>query len=108
LLRLVLGNRNEKGECLNLKTNHLELGNPEEAYVFVRTPTQRYRFKERKISVSPVMGGVYNQYQKNTRSKIRFFPGRNDAWNTCSKTLPMLANWTNTSVFDMLLLDKCT
>ena len=74
LLRLVLETALKKGECLNLKTNHLELGNPEEAYVFVRYPNQRYRFKERKISVSQAWVDAYNQYAEKYQIKDQVFP----------------------------------
>lgn len=74
LLLLVLETALKKGECLNLKTNHLELGNPEEAYVFVRYPNQRYRFKERKISVSPQWVDAYNQYAEKYQIKDQVFP----------------------------------
>lgn len=74
LLRLVLETALKKGECLNLKTNHLELGNPEEAYIFVRYPNQRYRFKERKISVSPLWVDAYNQYAEKYQIKDQVFP----------------------------------
>lgn len=74
LLLLVLETALKKGECLNLKTNHLELGNPEEAYIFVRYPNQRYRFKERKISVSPQWVDAYNQYAEKYQIKDQVFP----------------------------------
>ena len=74
LLLLVMETALKKGECLNLKTNHLELGNPEEAYVFVRYPNQRYRFKERKIMVSPQWVDAYNQYAEKYQIKDQVFP----------------------------------
>lgn len=74
LLLLVLETALKKGECLNLKTNHLELGNPEEAFIFVRYPNQRYRFKERKISVSPQWVDAYNQYAEKYQIKDQVFP----------------------------------
>jgi integrase/recombinase XerD len=74
LLLLVLETALKKGECLNLKTNHLELGNPEEAYIFVRYPNQRYRFKERKISVSPQWVDAYNEYAEKYQIKDQVFP----------------------------------
>lgn len=74
LLLLVLETALKKGECLNLKTNHLELGNPEEAYVFVRYPNQRYRFKERKILVSSQWVDAYNQYAEKYQIKDQVFP----------------------------------
>lgn len=74
LMLLVLETALKKGECLNLKTNHLEISNPEEAYVFVRYPNQRYRFKERKISVSPEWVEAYNQYAEKYQIKDQVFP----------------------------------
>lgn len=74
LLLLVLETALKKGECLSLKTNHLELSNPEEAYIFVRYPNQRYRFKERKISVSPQWVDAYNQYAEKYQIKDQVFP----------------------------------
>lgn len=74
LMLLVLETALKKGECLNLKTNHLEISNPEEAYVFVRYPNQRYRFKERKISVSPEWVDAYNQYAEKYQIKDQIFP----------------------------------
>jgi integrase/recombinase XerD len=74
LMLLVLETALKKGECLNLKTNHLEISNPEEAYVFVRYPNQRYRFKERKISVSPEWVDAYNQYAEKYQINDQVFP----------------------------------
>ncbi|NLE83664.1 MAG: site-specific integrase [Chloroflexi bacterium] len=74
LLRLVLETAMKKGEVLNLKTNHLELANSEEAYVFVRYPNQRYRFKERKIGVSPEWVNAYNQYAEKYQINDQVFP----------------------------------
>lgn len=74
LMLLVLETALKKGECLNLKTNHLEISNPEEAYVFVRYPNQRYRFKERKISVSPEWVDAYSQYAEEYQIKDQVFP----------------------------------
>lgn len=74
LMLLVLETALKKGECLNLKTNHLEISNPEKAYVFVRYPNQRYRFKERKISVSQEWVDAYNQYAEKYQIKDQVFP----------------------------------
>lgn len=74
LLRLVLETALKKSECLNLKTNHLELENPEEAFVFVLYPNQRYRFKERKVRVSPDWVEAYKQYAERYQIKEQVFP----------------------------------
>ena len=74
LLKLVLETALKKGECLNLKTNHLELSNPDEAFIFVRYPNQRYRFKERKIDVSPEWVEAYQQYAEKYQITDQVFP----------------------------------
>ncbi len=74
LLKLVLETALKKGECLNLKTNHLELSNPDEAFIFVRYPNQRYRFKERKIDVSPEWVEAYQQYAEKYEISDQVFP----------------------------------
>lgn len=74
LLRLVLETALKKSECLNLKINHLELDDPNDAYVFVRYPNQRYRFKERKIAVSSGWVEAYNQYAERYQIKEQVFP----------------------------------
>ena len=74
LLKLVLETALKKGECLNLKTNHLELSNPDEAFIFVRYPNQRYRFKERKIEVSPEWVEAYQQYAEKYEISDQVFP----------------------------------
>ncbi|HHX08048.1 MAG TPA: site-specific integrase [Chloroflexi bacterium] len=74
LLLLILETALKKGECLNLKTNHLEIENPDEAYLFVRYPNQRYRYKERKVSVSPEWVKAYQEYAEIYQIKDQVFP----------------------------------
>jgi integrase/recombinase XerD len=74
LLLLVLETALKKSECLNLKTNHLELENPEKAYLFVRYPNQRYRFKERKVAISPEWVAAYQDYAERYQIKDQVFP----------------------------------
>lgn len=74
LLLLVLETALKKSECLNLKTNHLELENPEKAYLFVRYPNQRYRFKERKVALSPEWVAAYQDYAERYQIKDQVFP----------------------------------
>lgn len=74
LLLLVLETALKKSECLNLKTNHLELENPEKAYLFVRYPNQRYRFKERKVAISPEWVATYQDYAERYQIKDQVFP----------------------------------
>jgi integrase/recombinase XerD len=74
LLTLVLETAMKKGECLNLKTNHLELDESGEAYLFVRYPNQRYRFKERKIPLSDDWVEAYKPYAEKYQITDQVFP----------------------------------
>ena len=74
LMLLVLETALKKSEVLNLKSNHLELNNPAEAFIYVRYPNQRYRFKERKVEVSPKWVEAYQQYAEKYQIKEQVFP----------------------------------
>lgn len=74
LMLLVLETALKKSEVLNLKSNHLELDNPDEAFIYVRYPNQRYRFKERKVEVSPRWVEAYQQYAEKYQIKEQVFP----------------------------------
>lgn len=102
LLLLVLETAMKKGECLNLKTNHLELSNPEEAYIFVRYPNQRYRFKERKISVSPQWVEAYNQYAEKYQIKDQVFPWSQRRLEYLLEDVTVAAKMDKHISFDML------
>ncbi len=102
LLLLVLETAMKKGECLNLKTNHLELSNLEEAYIFVRYPNQRYRFKERKISVSPQWVEAYNQYAEKYQIKDQVFPWSQRRLEYLLEDVTVAAKMDKHISFDML------
>jgi len=74
LMLLLLETALKKSEVLNLKSNHLELDNPAEAFIYVRYPNQRYRFKERKVEVSPKWVEAYQQYAEKYQIKEQVFP----------------------------------
>lgn len=74
LMLLLLETALKKSEVLNLKSNHLELDNPDEAFIYVRYPNQRYRFKERKVEVSPKWVEAYQQYAEKYQIKEQVFP----------------------------------
>jgi len=74
LMLLLLETALKKSEVLNLKSNHLELNNPAEAFIYVRYPNQRYRFKERKVEVSPKWVEAYQQYAEKYQIKEQVFP----------------------------------
>ena len=74
LMLLVIETAMKKGEVLNLMTNHLEISDPENAYVFIRYPNARYRYKERKVAVSPTWVAAYNDYAERYQITDQVFP----------------------------------
>lgn len=74
LLKLVLDTAMKKGECLNLKTNHIELESPDGPYIFIRYSSPRYRYKERKVSVSAEWVQAYQEYAAAYQIQDAVFP----------------------------------
>lgn len=74
LLKLVLDTAMKKGECLNLKTNHVELDGPDGPYIFIRYSSPRYRYKERKVPVSAEWTQAYQEYIAAYQIQDAVFP----------------------------------
>ncbi len=74
LLKLVLETAMKKGECLNLKTNHVELDGPDGPYLFIRYSSPRYRYKERKVPVSAEWVQAYQEYAAAYNIQDTVFP----------------------------------
>jgi len=74
LMLLVLETALKKGECLSLMTNHLEIENPDKAYIHVRYGQSRYRYKERKVEVSANWVAAYQDYAEKYQIKDQVFP----------------------------------
>jgi len=76
LLKLLLETALKKGEVLGLMTNHLEIENTAEPYVYVRYPGSRsdYRYKERKVPVSAEWVEAYKDYAIRYEIKDQVFP----------------------------------
>lgn len=74
LLSLVLETAIKKGECLALTKNHLELDDSDGAFIFVRYTNPRYRYKERKISVSEIWVEACREYLEQYQPEDQVFP----------------------------------
>jgi integrase/recombinase XerD len=76
LLKLLLETGIKKGECLMLGLNHIDLSSPNanSAFIFVRYNNPNYRYKERKISVSPEWVEAYQEYLSQFSPKDQVFP----------------------------------
>jgi integrase/recombinase XerD len=74
LLKLLMETAIKKGECRNINLNHLEVENPQEAFVFIRYTNPRYRYKERKLPLSPEWVAAFNEYVEQYEPQERLFP----------------------------------
>lgn len=74
LLLLILETAIKKGESLSLMTNHIDLNNPEGPQIFIRYSSPRYRYKERKVAVSPKWVEAYQEYVNRYQIKDQVFP----------------------------------
>ncbi|HSV85576.1 MAG TPA: site-specific integrase [Levilinea sp.] len=74
LLSLLLETGIKKGECLGIHLNHIDLEAPTGPLLFVRYPSQRSRYKERKIAISPQWVEAYQEYLAHYQPVERIFP----------------------------------
>jgi site-specific recombinase XerD len=74
LLLLLLETGIKKNECLALSPNHIDLEAPEEPILFVRYSSPKYRYKERKLSLSQEWVTAYHEYIAQYSLTDRLFP----------------------------------
>jgi len=74
LLALLLHTGIKKGECLAISPNHLDLEGASGPYLFVRYPTLRNRYKERKIELPVEWIEAYQEYCAQYPLTDRVFP----------------------------------
>jgi integrase/recombinase XerD len=73
LVSLLLQTGIKKGECIGLRTNHVE-AEAAEPFIFIRYGNPSQRFKERKIAVSRDWIEAYRRYLRRYASGDRVFP----------------------------------
>ena len=74
LLALLLETGIKKGECLALSPNHIDLESPNGPYLYVRYPSPRNRYKERKIAISSDWTLVFQEYNQQYQLTDQVFP----------------------------------
>lgn len=74
LLLLLLSTGIKKGETLALKTNHIDLDAAEGPLLFVRYPSPKDRYKERKIALPPEWVEAYAEYRAQYDLSEALFP----------------------------------
>lgn len=74
LLQLLLETGIKKSECLALTLNHIDLNTPHSPIIFVRYANPQYRYKERKISISPEWIAAFEEYKSQYELNDAVFP----------------------------------
>jgi len=74
LVSLLLHTGIKKGECLALKTNHVDLEAPGGPLLFVRYASPKNRYKERKISLPEECADAYDEYRQQYDLDEALFP----------------------------------
>jgi len=73
LVSLLLSTGIKKGETVNIHLEHLAL-DESPPYLFVRYPSPRHRYRERKIPLPAEWTEIYNAYRKQYKLTNRLFP----------------------------------
>jgi len=74
LLSLLLTTGVKKSELLGIHLNHIELDDPDGAYVFIRYASPANRYKERKIPLTDEWITVYREYIAQYEPVDQLFP----------------------------------
>jgi site-specific recombinase XerD len=74
LLLLLLETGIKKNECLAFTLNHIDLEAPEGPMLFVRYSSPKYRYKERKLSLSQEWVTAYHEYIAQYSPTDHLFP----------------------------------
>ncbi len=74
LLKLLIDTGIKKGELLNVTTNHIDLEAPGGPILFIRYANPKYRYKERKISLTEDWLKAYQEYSQQYDLKESLFP----------------------------------
>jgi site-specific recombinase XerD len=73
LLELLLQTGMKKSEVMNLVPNHIDRYDEESPYVFVRYANPNYRYKERKLPISPDWLEVLDEYLEQYKVRDTLF-----------------------------------
>jgi len=73
LITLILQTGIKKGECMEIKQEHIDLSNPQAPVLYVRYADPRRTLKERKLALGPTFTAVYSQYLREYQPKEYIF-----------------------------------
>ncbi len=74
LLLLLLTTGIKKSECLGIHLNHIELDDPDGAYIFIRYASPGNRYKERKVPITEEWIEAYHEYIAQYEPVDQLFP----------------------------------
>jgi len=101
LLKLLLETAIKKGECRNIYLNHLEVDDPQNAFLFIRYTNPRYRYKERKLPLSPEWVASFNEYVERYEPQERLFPWTSRRMEYILEDITEAAGFEKRISFDM-------
>lgn len=73
LATLLLQTGIKKGECMEIKLEHIDLSTPGAAVLFVRYADPRKTLKERRLALGPNFAPAYKQYAREYQPRERLF-----------------------------------
>ena len=73
LVTLIMQTGIKKGECMEIKQEHIALSNPQAPVLYVRYADPRRTLKERKLALGPTFTSVYRQYLREYQPKEYLF-----------------------------------
>lgn len=73
LLTLMLQTGIKKGECMEIKLEHIDLSDPQAPVLYVRYADPRRTLKERKLALSSTFTQIYRQYQREYQPQETLF-----------------------------------
>ncbi len=73
LVTLLLQTGIKKGECMEIKLEHIDLSNTQAPVLYVRYLDPRKTLKERKLALGPTFTAVYRQYLREYQPKEYLF-----------------------------------
>ncbi len=73
LVTLLLQTGIKKGECMEIKLQHIDLSNPQAPVLYIRYDDPRKTLKERRLMLGPNFTPAYNQYLREYKPKEHLF-----------------------------------
>ncbi|OQA44699.1 MAG: Tyrosine recombinase XerD [Chloroflexi bacterium ADurb.Bin325] len=73
LITLLLQTGIKKGECMEIKLEHIDLSNTQAPVLYIRYLDPRKTLKERKLALGPTFTAVYRQYLREYQPKEYLF-----------------------------------